>query len=81
MLQLRRLSLFSSGTGFFEHSGEIAGSVELSVPFNISAINDALKSLVINDPSSSPSVSYQSEETLSRTLKSLSVKKKADILD
>jgi hypothetical protein len=39
-------------------------------------VNDALKSLVINDPGSgnaSPSVLYASENTLARTLKSLSI--------
>lgn len=72
-LPLRRLALFSSGVGFFQHTGTINGSTELSLPFNVNAVNDALKSLVINDPDSSPSVSYPSEHTLSRTLKSLTI--------
>jgi len=72
-LPLRRLALFSSGVGFFEHTGSVSGSVELSLPFNINAVNDALKSLVINDPDSSSTVSYPAEETLPRTLKSLSI--------
>jgi hypothetical protein len=72
-IQLRRISLFSSGVGFFEHAGTIDGSARISLPFNAAEMNDALKSLIINDPASSPTVSYQSEETLSRTLKSLAV--------
>ena len=71
-LQLRRLSLFSSGVGFFEHRGEVSGNKELVLPFNKNAVNDALKSLVISDPDASPTVSYHSEDTLERTLKGLS---------
>jgi hypothetical protein len=81
-LPLCRLTLFSSGVGFFEHKGELTGSVELSLPFHVDAVNDALKSLVINDPSGSPVVSYPLEETLARTLKSLSIDlKKGSIYD
>ncbi|MDR0561139.1 MAG: hypothetical protein LBG73_00425 [Spirochaetaceae bacterium] len=76
-LPLRRLSLFSSGVGFFEHRGSVTGSAALSLPFSLDAVNDALKSLTINDPDSSPAVSYPSEETLLRTMKSLSL----DILE
>ncbi|MCL2764724.1 MAG: hypothetical protein FWD40_05525 [Treponema sp.] len=72
-LPICRLTLFSSGVGFFEHRGTVTGTTELSLLFHINAVNDALKSLVVNDPAGSPAVSYQSEETLSRTLKSLSV--------
>jgi hypothetical protein len=71
---LRRVSLFSSGVGFFEHSGRGSGSVEISLPFSPDSVNDALKSLVISDSGSqSPSVSYPSAETLYRTLKSLRI--------
>ena len=72
-MQLRRLTLFSSGVGFFEHSNIINGNIEFTLPFNKNAVNDALKSIVINDPASSPVVSYHSENTLSRTLKGLSI--------
>ncbi|MDR2029245.1 MAG: DUF4139 domain-containing protein [Treponema sp.] len=71
---LRRVSLFSSGVGFFEHSGRGSGSVEIELPFSPDSVNDALKSLVINDPGArSPSVRYPSAETLYRTLKSLRI--------
>ncbi|MDR0525360.1 MAG: DUF4139 domain-containing protein [Spirochaetaceae bacterium] len=72
-LPLKKLSLFSSGVGYFQHSGTIAGSGELALPFSAEAVNDALKSLVIKDPGSSPAVSYPSEQTLYQTLRSLSV--------
>jgi hypothetical protein len=71
---LKRIALFSSGVAYFEHQGTVSDSVRIDLPFKIGAVNDALKSLVINDPHSpSPSVSYPSEETLYRTLKSLRI--------
>ncbi|MFP3089116.1 DUF4139 domain-containing protein [Treponema sp. TIM-1] len=74
LVPLKRIALFSSGVAYFEHQGDVSGSVRIDLPFKIAAVNDALKSLVINDPRSpSPSVSYPSEETLYRTLKSLRI--------
>ncbi|MDR1637211.1 MAG: DUF4139 domain-containing protein [Treponema sp.] len=77
-LPLRRLALFSSGVGFFEHAGTVKGSAaapaRFNLVFNVSAVNDALKSLIINDPSpGSPTVRYASSETLNRALKSLRI--------
>jgi len=68
-----KITLFSSGVGFFEHSGCVSGTKEITLPFNTNAVNDALKSLVISDPEGCPAVSYPSEETFSRTLMSLSI--------
>jgi hypothetical protein len=71
---LKRIALFSSGVAYFEHQGPVSDTARIDLPFKTEAVNDALKSLVITDPrSSSPSVSYPSEETLYRTLKSLRV--------
>ncbi len=73
-LPVRRIALFSSGVGYFEHSGTIAGEYRAVLPFPVSAVNDVLKSLIINDPgTTNPSVTYASEETFAKTLKSLSV--------
>ncbi|MDR1929063.1 MAG: DUF4139 domain-containing protein [Treponema sp.] len=74
-LSLRKISLFSSGVGYFEHSGAVPPSAEIDLPFDLEAVNDALKSLVINDPlpGASPSVSYPSEESLERSLQSLRI--------
>ncbi|MDR2103873.1 MAG: hypothetical protein LBP42_07215 [Treponema sp.] len=77
---LRRIALFSSGVGFFEHSGRIAGPTTFTLPFHVSAVNDVLKSLILaeNPPGlsgqgESPSVSYPAEAALGRTLQSLRV--------
>ena len=74
-LPLRRIALFSSGVGFFEHSGPVAPQTTgINLPFDAGAVNDVLQSLVINDPAStSISVRYASENTLWRTLRSLQV--------
>ena len=76
-LPLRRIALLSSGVGYFEHSGSLGpydGTIEITLPFDSGAVNDALKSLVINDPSSrSPSVRYASQNSLQRSLKSLKI--------
>ncbi|MDR0644422.1 MAG: DUF4139 domain-containing protein [Treponema sp.] len=73
-MALTRIALFSSGIGFFEHKGELSDAVEIALPFNVDLMDDALKSLIINDPlSKDPQVVYPSKETLFRTLKSLSI--------
>jgi hypothetical protein len=72
-LPVKRIALFSSGVGYFEHSLSVSGSTGLTLVFDAGAVNDALKSLVINDPGqgASPWVSYPAEDTLIRTLQSL----------
>ncbi|MCL2764924.1 MAG: hypothetical protein FWD40_06550 [Treponema sp.] len=72
LLPLRRVAIFSSGLAYYEHSGFINEPSRISVPFAINAVNDALKSLIINDSASAnPSVTYMSENTLVETLRSL----------
>jgi hypothetical protein len=73
-IPITRIALFSSGVGFFEREGEFTDAVEIDLPFNVSVMDDALKSLTINDTlSKNPSIVYSSEETLLRTLQSLSI--------
>ena len=73
-LPLKKISIFSSGLAYYEHSGELAAPAVIKLSFRAEALNDALKSLVLNDPSSSnPSVTYQSPQTLLQTLKSLKI--------
>jgi hypothetical protein len=74
-LPLKRIALFSSGVGYFEHAGNVSGAAAISLSFDLEAVNDALKSLAVNDPApgASPSVNYPSEETLEKTLQSLGI--------
>jgi hypothetical protein len=75
---LRRVALFSSGTGFFEHAGRVAAPARVSLFFDAGAVNDVLKSLIIGYPSAEkagalPWVRYPLEDTLYRTLRSLRI--------
>ncbi|MDR1791605.1 MAG: DUF4139 domain-containing protein [Propionibacteriaceae bacterium] len=60
-LPLKRVALYSSGVGFFEHRGEAVDSVQVALPFGEEAMSDVLKSLAVNDPACvAPSLSYPS---------------------
>jgi len=73
-LPLKRVVILTSGLAYYEHSGSVTGEVNIDLQFKLDAVNDALKTLIINDPySANPSVTYQSEQTLLQTLRSLSI--------
>ena len=73
-IPLKRVVILASGLAYYEHSGAVNEKAGIDIPFRLDAVNDALKTLVINDPSSAnPSVTYQSEQTLLQTLRSLSI--------
>ena len=73
-LPLKRIAILSSGVGYYEHRGNVSGPADIPLSFDSLSINDALKSLVVNDPSSSsPSVHYAAQNTLELTLKSLKI--------
>jgi len=73
-IPLKKIVILTSGLAYYEYSGSVNGQVSIDLPFRMDAVNDALKSLVINDPSSAnPSIVYQSEQTLIQTLRSLQI--------
>jgi hypothetical protein len=74
-LPLKRVVLFSSSVGFFEHRGEVEGDRQIEFTFKTADINDLLKSLVVQDKSGGlvTAVNYGSPEPLSRTLKTLAI--------
>jgi len=73
-LPLKRIALLSSGVGYFEHAGTLSSPAAITLPFDAASVDDALKSLVVNDSASnSPSVRYASENTLYLTLRSLKI--------
>ncbi|MDR0302896.1 MAG: DUF4139 domain-containing protein [Treponema sp.] len=73
-IPLKRVVILTSGLAYYEHSGSVNGQININFPFRLDAVNDALKTLVINDPASvNPSVNYQSENTLIQTLRSLMI--------
>jgi hypothetical protein len=73
-LPVTKISVYSSGLAYYEHTGALNGPAVIILPLKENAVNDALKSLVLNDPASSnPAVSYQSPYTLFQTLRSLRI--------
>jgi hypothetical protein len=72
-LPVTKVVLFSSGVGYFEHRGQLSGDCAVPLPFAVSEVNDALKSLLVSDGASSPSVSYPSQASLDRSLKGLRI--------
>lgn len=73
-IPIKKVTLYSSGVGYFEHKGTIENASKLTLPFETNALNDVLKSIIIYDPNTAlPVINYPSEETVKRTLASLSI--------
>jgi hypothetical protein len=74
-LPLKRVVLYSSGVGFFEHRGDIEGDQTIEMRFDTAAINDLLKSMVVQDFGGGhiSTVTYSSREPLAKQLKSFSI--------
>jgi hypothetical protein len=74
-LPLRRVVLYKSGIGYFEHDGHVRGNEDVEIELTSSQLNDVLKSLTALDFSGGRIVgaSYNSQEPSSHQLDSLSV--------
>src|SRR5687768_13358953 len=74
-LPLKRVVMFSSSVGFFEHRGEIEGNQQIEFTFKTADINDLLKSLVVQDRGGGlvTAVNYGSPEPISRTLRTFAI--------
>lgn len=72
---VRGVVLFSSGVGYFDHFGTVQGGGEAELKFKTAQINDVLKSLVLQDLDGGKvgTVTYASQDPLSKTLKSFQV--------
>lgn len=72
---VKRIVLFSSGVGFFEHQGQVSGNASTELMFKTEQINDILKSLVLSDRGGGAirTVTYPSQDPLSKTLKSFQI--------
>jgi len=46
---MRRVVLFSSGVGYYQHDGVVSGHAATELRFKADQINDVLKSLVLQD--------------------------------
>ncbi|QNN20840.1 hypothetical protein HED60_00670 [Planctomycetales bacterium ZRK34] len=74
-LPVTRAVLFSSGVGYFEHTGAVTGNTSMPLNFKADQINDVLKSMVLMDTGGGnvTSVSYPSQEPVERALRSFGV--------
>lgn len=74
-LPLKRVVLFSSGVGFFEHDGPVEGNADVQMKFNVQNVNDLLKSMVVEDLDGGQvsTVSYGSKDPITKTLKSFAI--------
>jgi hypothetical protein len=75
LIPVRKITLYRSGVGYFERSGEVVDSAELQLRFKTEQINDILKSMVLLDLSGGKieSVSYGSKEPLEKRLASFGI--------
>lgn len=74
-LSLKRVVLFSSSVGYFEHAGEVEGNKQIEFAFKTEDINDLLKSVVVQDSDGGvvTAVNYGSPEPLTRTLRTFTI--------
>ncbi|MEX2217005.1 MAG: hypothetical protein WD768_23030 [Phycisphaeraceae bacterium] len=74
-LPVTKAVLFSSGVGYFEHSGTVEGDSIARLMFKSEQINDILKSMVLMDLDGGTitTVAYASKEPVERVLRSFGV--------
>src|SRR5262245_50323057 len=74
-LPIAQVVLFSSGVGYFQREGTVAGTQRIDLSFPVQDINDLLKSMVVRDLDGGhiTSVSYDSNAPVEKTLKSYAI--------
>ena len=74
-IPVRKVVLYSSGVGYFEHSGSVTGNASTELHFKTGQINDILKSLVLQDLDGGRvgTIVYPSQDPLTKTLRSFQV--------
>jgi hypothetical protein len=74
-LPLRRVVLYKSGVGYFEHAGQVRDNEDLEIDLTSSQLNDVLKSLTALDLNGGRIVgaSYSSQEPAGHQLESLPI--------
>lgn len=81
VLPVKRVVLYKNGVGYFEHSGHVRGSQDLSIEFTTAQLNDVLKSLTAVDLGGGhiTGVRYNSIAPLSERLKTLQISLGEDV--
>ena len=71
---VERVILFTSGVGYFEHAGRVSGDADVTLRFGETALNDVLKSLLVEDAGGRVAgVVYPSQAPVERTLRSFAI--------
>ena len=72
-LPVRRVVLYKSGVGYFEHLGKVRGNQQVTIAFTSGQLDDVLKSLTTLDLNGGrvAGVSYNSDESIDRRLGAL----------
>lgn len=75
LLPLSKIVLYSSGVGYMQHDGTIQNRTQLDLRFNVTQINDILKSLVVQDLGGDTisMVTYGSRDPVTKMLGSFGV--------
>ena len=74
-LPLRKVVLYNAGVGFYERRAEIDGNVKVDLKFNVTDVNDLLKSMVLQDLGGGrvSTVTYASLDPITKTLKTFAI--------
>jgi hypothetical protein len=74
-LPITRVTLYTSGVGYFERTGEVEGTASLTLSFPLGQVNDVLKSLVLLDGGDGAlqPVTYAAQDPVGRALQAFSV--------
>ncbi len=74
-LPIKKVVLFNSGVGFYQHEGQVTGNADVTLKFDVDEINDLLKSMVLRDLDGGTisTVTYGSKDPITRTLKTFAI--------
>ncbi len=74
-LPIKRVVLFNSGVGYFQHQGQVDGNANVDFKFRVENINDLLKSMVLEDLGGGQisTVTYGSRDPITKTLKTFAI--------
>jgi hypothetical protein len=74
-LPIKRVVMFSSGVGYFQHQGMVEGDASVDLKFRVDNINDLLKSMVLEDRGGGQvsTVTYGSRDPITKTLQTFAI--------
>jgi hypothetical protein len=74
-LPIKRIVMFSSGVGYYQHQGKVDGDATIDLKFRTDNINDLLKSMILEDRGDGQisTVTYGSRDPITKTLQTFSI--------